>query len=378
MTLPVFRLPMPAKRFMADYWQKRALLMRKAAAGLEHPEPSLLAALALDETVESRLVRGGDNTPWSLDQGPFSEEDFRTLPDSDWTLLVQSVDCYLTEVSLLLDSFSFLPGWRLEDIMISYAAPGGGVGPHFDQYDVFLVQARGQRRWRLGPVCDDSVALREDAPLRLLREMPVSQEMTLAPGDVLYVPPGMAHWGTAEDDDCVTWSVGLRMPDTAMVIESMATEALSMAQNGPIPDPGRRTTRQPGRLSAGDERRLTAPARELLSDTMVQKNAVGRILSQPRQESLDFEPDLAHIRARAPQYALVRHGGVRLFLQTAGQEHRLWLNGDCRPLAASELPLARLVSHRRLISRRALEGALTPGGEALLEEWIHDGYFARL
>src|SRR5690606_11456768 len=208
--LPTFRLPLPAERFLSEYWQKKPLLMRQVASGLAHPDANTLAGLALEDEVESRLISGHDLGPWNLQNGPFQERDFDLMPKENWTLLVQSVDCFLTEVSLLLDYFDFLPAWRLEDIMISYAAKGGSVGPHFDQYDVFLVQASGSRRWQIGQRCDGSTLLLPHDDLKLLADFQVQEELVLEAGDVLYLPPDLAHWGIAESDDCITWSVGLR------------------------------------------------------------------------------------------------------------------------------------------------------------------------
>ena len=158
--------------------------------------------------MESRLVefQGAD---WSLKHGPFTENDFLTLPERD--MLVQGVDLWVPEVQELLAQFTFLPPWRLDDVMISFACPGGSVGPHFDQYDVFLLQVEGQRRWQIGPECSRETALRDDSPLRILKEFNVREEWLLEPGDMLYLPPGVAHWGVAETE-CLTYSIGFRSP----------------------------------------------------------------------------------------------------------------------------------------------------------------------
>lgn len=140
-----------AETFLREYWQRKPLLIRQAFPGFETPlSPDELAGLALEDEIESRIVLEHGAHPWELRRGPFTEEDFRTLPERDWTLLVQSVDQFVPEVGELLKAFRFLPSWRLDDIMISYAAPGGSVGPHYDNYDVFLLQGHGRRRWKLG------------------------------------------------------------------------------------------------------------------------------------------------------------------------------------------------------------------------------------
>jgi 50S ribosomal protein L16 3-hydroxylase len=375
--IPGFTLPLSPDAFLRRHWQKAPLLMRGAATGLEHPSPDLLASLALDEEVESRLITGAHPGPWQRHDGPFSGEEFRDLSENDWTLLIQSVDHYLTEVSLLLDSFHFLPGWRLEDIMISYAAAGGSVGPHFDRYDVFLLQARGHRRWKLGPECDDRTPLETGGGIAVLKDMPVQEEYLLAPGDVLYLPPWLAHWGVAEDSDCVTWSVGLRAPDLAEVLSRMADTALE-SRRSLYGDPHRRPASTPGRLEAGDAADIAGRVAGLLADENLRDHALGQLLSEPRQESLDFRVDLSHIRERAPGAVLVRHGGTRIVITGPVEQSVAWINGDARPLTAQELPMAERLADKRLFHRHDLTDVLSPEGQALLEEWIDDGYFLRI
>jgi 50S ribosomal protein L16 3-hydroxylase len=201
-----------------------------------------LAGLACEEGVESRLIRQAGETDWVLQHGPLAEDVFATLPDSRWTLLVQDVDKFIPEVADLLDAFDFLPDWRIDDIMISYAVDQGGVGPHTDNYDVFLVQAQGRRRWRLSDRDYDHAQLLPDCPLRVLREFHTSEDWILEPGDVLYLPPRVAHWGTAEGE-CVTWSVGMRGPSQAELLEAWLDHLAERASPRHFHDamaPGRR------------------------------------------------------------------------------------------------------------------------------------------
>lgn len=214
-TLPVSILgSISREEFLRDYWQKKPLLIRQAIPGFTPPlDINELAGLALEETVESRLVmEQGPDSPWQLFNGPFEETFLQELPEKDWTLLVQAVDHLLPEVGELLEAFDFLPSWRLDDIMISFAPEGGSVGPHFDYYDVFLLQASGKRRWQLGQQCDESSPLRSDTRLKILTEFEANaeQDWVLEPGDLLYLPPQLAHWGTSLSQDCTTWSVGFR------------------------------------------------------------------------------------------------------------------------------------------------------------------------
>ncbi len=208
--------------FLDHYWQKQPLLMRNAIQNYDFClTPEELAGLACEEEVESRMVLRHGEQDWELRHGPFDDETFTRLPDQDWTLLVQDVDKYLPEVAQLLQAFQFIPSWRFDDIMISYAVPGGSVGPHTDTYDVFLIQARGQRRWQIGNRTKDPELL-PDLPIRVLKDFEPEQEWLLKPGDVLYLPPEVAHWGIGEGGGCMTWSVGLRAPSVPELLGSLA------------------------------------------------------------------------------------------------------------------------------------------------------------
>ncbi|NVK37809.1 MAG: cupin domain-containing protein [Gammaproteobacteria bacterium] len=211
--------------FLAEYWQKKPLLIRNAFPNFECPiEPDDLAGLALEEDAESRLIfENGKNGPWELLHGPFTEETFAQLPEEKWTLLVQAVDQWVPELADLLDYFKFIPSWRLDDIMASFAPKGGSVGPHFDQYDVFLLQAHGQRHWQVGPKYKETDELVSGTDLKILKKMQVADEWTLSPGDMLYIPPQFAHNGVALDD-CMTLSIGFRAPSEADIISHLADE----------------------------------------------------------------------------------------------------------------------------------------------------------
>ena len=233
-------LGMPPATFLRDYWQKRPLLIRNAFAQFASPgggspiEPEDLAGLACEETALSRIVmhdRASDG--WTTSTGPFAEEMFPGMPQQDWTLLVQDVDKWDMDVARVLESFTFLPRWRIDDIMVSFAAPGGSVGAHVDQYDVFLLQAQGHRRGQidaslaLGKAAP-SPAFRDDVELKLLREFRPTHDWVLGPGDMLYLPPGVPHNGVAEDA-CLTLSVGMRAPSAAELlgdfVDALAADA---------------------------------------------------------------------------------------------------------------------------------------------------------
>ena len=226
------------ERFLADYWQRRPLLVRGSLADYSAPiSADELAGLALDEDVESRLVITGDTArPWQLRYGPFAAEDFTQLSGRDWTLLVQAVDLWCPEVAELYTYFDFLPRWRTDDIMVSYAAPGGSVGPHFDQYDVFLVQVEGHRRWRIGEVCDASTPLLAGTDLQIIDHFEATEDWLLGPGDMLYLPPGVAHWGVAEDAS-MTFSIGFRSPLLSDMLADLAVELSAQGLDQHYRDP---------------------------------------------------------------------------------------------------------------------------------------------
>jgi 50S ribosomal protein L16 3-hydroxylase len=206
--------------FLAEYWQKQPCLIRQAFPDLDLDlDGDDLAGLACEPMAESRIVLGSYPAhDWELRHGPFTEADFAELPERQWTLLVQDVEKHYPPLLELLQPFGFLPAWRLDDLMVSYAAAGGSVGPHVDQYDVFLLQAEGQRRWEVAEQFDPT--LLADTPLNVLRGFTAEHEWVLEPGDMLYLPPGIAHHGVALTDG-MTCSIGLRAPDAADLLMAL-------------------------------------------------------------------------------------------------------------------------------------------------------------
>ncbi|NNG13967.1 MAG: cupin domain-containing protein [Gammaproteobacteria bacterium] len=199
-----------AKIFVRDYWQKKPLLIKNALPGFTDPlTPEELAGLACEEGIASRLIHEHGETPWQVKHGPFSEEDFTSLPESHYTFLVQDLNRYIPELNQLLDNFNFLPSWRIDDVMASYAAPHGTVGPHTDQYDVFLIQGLGTRVWQINTQVHGKEKLIPELDLRILAEFEAEQEFVMQTGDMLYLPPGVQHHGVS-DVPCMTYSVGFR------------------------------------------------------------------------------------------------------------------------------------------------------------------------
>src|SRR5688572_7566255 len=240
------------KRFLRDHWQREPLLVRGAFPGFADPlSPREVLALAGDPDVSSRLVlRKGAS--WSAEHGPFSAQRFKQLPRRDWTVLVQDTNRFSPAAAKLLARFDFIPHARIDDVMVSYAVPGGGVGPHVDSYDVFLLQGRGRRRWRISRQRDHAFV--PGLPLRILRRFEPAEEWTLEPGDMLYLPPGVAHDGVAESE-CLTWSIGFRAPSDAELVAGFLDFLRDrLSPPGHYGDAGAKRAAHPGAIPPAMER----------------------------------------------------------------------------------------------------------------------------
>jgi len=249
---------MSVKQFLQRHWQKRPLLVRAAFPGFRDPiEPDGLAGLACEEGVESRIV---EKRNWRVTWGPHPEERFATLGDRDWTLLVQEVNRHVSAAALLLEPFSFVPNVRVDDVMVSFAAPGGSVGPHLDSYDVFLVQGQGQRRWRYDTKKTKSASFRDGLDLRILEHFAPDADEVLGPGDMLYLPPGFAHHGIAVTP-CLTWSIGFRAPNAG----EMWTSFVRAAKHGErlLQDPPLAPAKNPGAIPPAMLARVRSMVRAL-------------------------------------------------------------------------------------------------------------------
>ncbi|WP_449433826.1 ribosomal protein uL16 3-hydroxylase [Pseudomonas putida] len=336
-----------AREFMRDYWQKKPLLVRQAFPDFETPiDPDELAGLALEEEVESRLVLEHGAHPWELRRGPFEEDTFANLPERDWTLLVQAVDQFVPEVAELLEHFRFLPSWRIDDVMVSFAAPGGSVGPHFDNYDVFLLQGHGKRNWKIGQMCNSDSPLLAHADLRILAEFEQSGEWTLEPGDMLYLPPRLAHYGVAEDD-CLTYSVGFRAPSAAEVLTHFTDflgqflpdeERYSDADAQPVSDPHQIQHDALDRLKAllaehmGDERLLLTWFGQFMTEPRYPEQVVGDELSE--EELIDSLEQGA---------ILIRNPSARMAWSEVDDNLLLFASGQSRLLPGHLRDLLKLI-----------------------------------
>lgn len=299
-----------AATFLRDHWQRKPLLIRNPWSAWSNPlEPDELAGLACASDVESRLILRTGET-WSLEHGPIPEARFNELEGKIWTLLVQAVDHHVPEVAELIRPFRFLPNWRIDDVMVSYAVEKGGVGPHFDNYDVFLIQGLGRRKWRIGEACDETARLLPHDDLRLLEKLEVTDEWVLEPGDILYLPPRVPHDGVALDDECMTYSIGFRAPSRRELISAWCDDVLSdMCDDDRYADPGLGLQDNPGEISA----RALSGLHALITEKLLDRDAFtawfGCYATTPRNAEIDWSPEtpisLADARREIAEGAVV-------------------------------------------------------------------------
>jgi 50S ribosomal protein L16 3-hydroxylase len=357
--------------FLAQHWQKEALLVRQAIpafAGLFSRAD--LAALAGRDDVESRIVVHAGSR-FTLAHGPFRKADFRALPERGWTLLVQGVNLHSDAADALLRRFSFLPYARLDDLMVSYAAPGGGVGPHFDSYDVFLLQGFGRRRWRYGP--QDDLTLRPGLPVKILRRFAPSYDATLAPGDMLYLPPACAHDGVAIDA-CTTYSIGFRASSNTELAQGFMDHLRDRVEiPGRYADPAAKFSREPARISPSLQRHAVATLARIRWDRALVTQYLGARLSEPKAD-VYFVPPPAPL-SRAAFAAAARKRGLRLDRRTQWlyDDDALYVNGEAAPWPAGERSaLTQLANMRALPAPQA--AALSAGTIAFLHEGYRHGF----
>jgi 50S ribosomal protein L16 3-hydroxylase len=335
-------------RFLRDYWHKRPLLVRAALPGFSGLlSPAALRGLACREDVESRLIQGRD-TDWQLDHGPFRKRDFSRLPPTAWTLLVQSLNHVLPEADALLSRFDFIPHARLDDLMASYAVPGGSVGPHVDSYDVFLLQGLGHRRWQISAQTDP--ALLDDAPLKILRRFRPEDEWLLGPGDMLYLPPHVAHYGVAVDD-CMTYSIGFRAPTTEELAHAFLMHLQdTLTLEGRYADPDLKPQRHPGEISRAMLKQIEAMIARIHWSRRDIAEFAGRYLSEPKPNVFFDAPDAPRsftaFRKQASKAGVALHPKSRLLFSG----DRYFINGELfAPSADQADALRRLADLRRLV-----------------------------
>jgi 50S ribosomal protein L16 3-hydroxylase len=368
---------MTSRQFLGEYWQKKPSLIRGACpdfTGLLSADE--LAGLACEEDVQSRLVINRQGK-WQVENGPFGETRFARLPKKDWTLLVQDVNHHLPEAATLLQRFDFIPHARLDDLMVSYAPDGGGVGPHFDSYDVFLLQGQGKRLWRISEQTD--LTLVEGAPLRILKNFKAGQEYVLEAGDMLYLPPHVAHWGVAVGE-CMTYSIGFRAP----AAQELATQFLTYLQErlgleGMYTDPDLKPQKHPAKISNEMVKRVAHTLKKIRWDKQDVANFLGSYLSEPRNNVVFDAP------ARMSSenfYKRLRSKGIALDLKSQALFHGeyFFINGEQIPLQVKYADALKLLADQRLLAAsffgdKNFAGLdLDLGLVNILYQWYQDGY----
>jgi 50S ribosomal protein L16 3-hydroxylase len=312
--------------FLRDHWQQAPLLIRNPWGQWQNP-------LSPDELAGRLISRA--NEALAAEDGPFPEARFGKLGKAAWTLLVQAVDTHVPEVTALIEPFRFIPNWRIDDVMVSVASDGGGVGAHFDHYDVFLVQGLGQRRWQIGQLCDEHTELLPHDSLRLLADFQPSQEWLLEPGDILYVPPRFAHNGVAVGEDCMTYSIGFRAPSRAELIGGWCDDLLAGLDDGDrYGDPGLAMQANPGEISPEALTRLHGLVTESLGDRKAFARWFGQFTTTRKYPDMDWAPDEPmepeHLRLHLAQGApLIRNPASRFsFVRGDAGAITLFVDGD--------------------------------------------------
>ena len=334
---PLALAGMPLEVFLSEYWQKKPLLIRNALPQIESPvDADVLAGLACEETVESRLIiRDGES--WDLQHGPFSDEIFSALPKADWTLLVQAVDHCVPKAAELLELFNFIPRWRIDDLMMSYANHGGGVGPHFDHYDVFLVQTSGQRKWEVGGIYDESSPIRENLPVKILENFQATDSWVLDPGDILYLPPGIGHNGIAQGDGCITCSVGFRAPAHSEILREY-TDYLGdrLTESSRYQDPDLIAQKNTGEINIETIEKFQQILSDYIQDSAAISDWLGRYVTTPKYQHVnDLELQqsehaysLAELKNHlASHYCLIRNEGSRFAFKADAKQNILFVDG---------------------------------------------------
>jgi len=347
--------------FLRDYWQQKPLLIRNPWAAWRNPlEPDELAGLACEDGVEARLIAQAKKG-WQVEHGPLAEARFGKMGKAPWTLLVNAVDHHVPDVAALIEPFRFVPNWRIDDVMVSYATDGGGVGPHFDQYDVFLVQGLGKRRWQIGAMCNADTPLQLHDDLRLIADFEPVEDWILEPGDILYVPPGVAHNGVAVGDDCMTYSIGFRAPSRSELIAHYCDDVLGRLEDDDrYADPGLaaqsvESGHNPGEISADALERLHDMVTQALGDRDAFARWFGEYSSTPKYPEQDWSPEapveIEDVRAMlaegaalrrnpASRFSFIRHGDDRLLL---------FVDGECYECADETRAVAAPVCAQDLI-----------------------------
>lgn len=381
MTWPVLG-KMSQKEFLSKYWQKRPVLLK----GVIQPFPELItpeeiAGMSCDERVESRLIiQGPKKNQWQLKRGPFKPSTFKKLPKKSWTVLVNGVDRFVPSVHAFLDEFSFIPFWRMDDIMISYAVDQGNVGAHVDNFDVFLVQASGRRKWMIEdrPVPKDDFI--PDLPIRLLKKFKPTHEWVLEPGDILYLPPRFPHHGVAQGDRCMTISVGCRAPTVNEIINGVVTNALIQSDDTLRYSDPELVAQAPGEIAPAAIKKIKSQLEKALTSEEFLGEWLGRFVSDPYTD-VRLEDHAEKVPANKVKstlkgaLALVRTEGSRFaFIKGKGTSIQFYVNGDRTDLSGKPAALAQVLANHLVVPTEMVQSYLNDKGcLALLSTLLSTG-----
>lgn len=369
--------------FFQDYWQKKPLVIRNALPNFETPvSAEELAGLSLEEEVESRIVIQKSDTDYELKRGPFTEEDYQNLPEQNWTLLIQGMDRLIPEVTDVLNDFDFLPRWRIDDIMISYATTGGNVGPHFDHYDVFLLQAAGKRRWTLTSqdCTEDNYITGVD--LRLMKTFKVEQDHVFETGDILYIPPKWGHHGVALDDECMTYSIGYRTYRGQELWDSFGDHLSEMAVFKDLYlDPVWSENLNPGEVTAQATKQAQQLLQKVINNAELMQTWFGRFATQldqiaaqqlPEPLTEDETPELEDfIGALQVENGLVKDPVCRFAYSEIEGKTVLYINGAIwNTFGADEVFIVKL-ANQSFLTQEDIADALNhaQNAELLFDLW---------
>ncbi len=367
---------MPIVDFLTNYWQKQHLFVKNAIDCEHLIEANELAGLALESDVESRIVSALADNQWRVENGPFTETTFANLPERDWTLLVQAVDQWMPKISDLFERFDFIPTWRRDDVMISFAVPGGSVGPHYDQYDVFLLQAEGTRTWEIGPKMDHYSPRLESNELDLVVIESAVAKYETVPGDILYIPPGVAHWGVATSNS-ITISIGFRAPSDGEMLKDFGEHIDDLL--GPdirFTDPNRRAlVNDTARITTTDISIVRQRLKTLIDQDDLLVSWFGSLMTEPKYDDLLPIADRLALHTDDGDY-LVRDAVTRIaYFEDDG--NLIWFcNGFTEPLDVKFRPIIALLSKQRSISLDELQPTLIDEDVSnWLKSLIEEGHF---
>ena len=364
--------------FLKEYWQKKPLLIKGGFTDFEDPiEPEELAGLAMEDDIESRLITNHDDK-WESYHGPF--EDFSLLTETNSTLLVQAVDHWHPVAAELLEPFRFIPNWRIDDLMISYSTPGGGVGPHLDQYDVFIIQGEGKRHWRVGMPDPNLKEVAQNKSLLQVEQFNAIIDEVLEPGDILYIPPGCPHEGYAVEN-ALNYSVGFRAPDTKDFLSNFADYLIDNELGKTRYSDKTLTLRESsGELKTGEVDKIQSLMLDAIQDKEVIKRWLGNYLSQPKHDMdllpLDDPISSDELITYLSSQVINRAGGVRTFYQLVEDSLLLSVNNETFTLPVSMLDATKLLTNLTHFEAEQLIPSVTCLEFAeMLTKLINEGYY---